>query len=353
MSSKIIPDHVAEQIIDEEDGDQPASLANVRHTLRTPLNHIIGYSEMLLEEASERGLEAFTADLQKIHKAGKQLLGFINDFFDASTTTDRNAAYVPKTTTADGLFREAKPDIHPLAAGDATASGRILVVDDNETNRDMLSRRLQHEGYEVCISDSGHEALALLSTQAVDLILLDVMMPEMDGYDVLKELKANNLWLDIPVIMISALDEIESVVRCIERGAEDYLPKPFDPVLLRARIGACLEKKQLRDQEVLYLKDVARVTDAAAAVEDGTFAAERLSGVTLRSDELGRLARVFQRMAVEVQAREQRLKQQIQELRIAIDEVKKAQQVAEITETDYFYQLKQRAKDLRQRGKKS
>jgi DNA-binding response OmpR family regulator len=352
MSGKIIPDHVPEQIIDEEDENQPASLANVRHTLRTPLNHIIGYSEMLLEEASERGLEAFTADLQKIHKAGKQLLGFINDFFDGPTTR-RADTHTPKIVTADNRFREAKPDIHPLAAGDATASGRILVVDDNETNRDMLSRRLQHEGYEVCTSDSGHEALALLSTQAVDLILLDVMMPEMDGYDVLKELKANNLWRNIPVIMISALDEIDSVVRCIERGAEDYLPKPFDPVLLRARIGACLEKKRLRDQEVLYLNDVARVTDAAAAVEDGMFAAERLSDVTLRSDELGRLARVFQRMAVEVQAREQRLKQQIQELRIEIDEVKKAQQVAEITETDYFYQLKQRAKDLRESGKKS
>ncbi|TMA98653.1 MAG: response regulator [Deltaproteobacteria bacterium] len=169
----------------------------------------------------------------------------------------------------------------------------------------------------------------------------------------LKELKANNLWRNIPVIMISALDEIDSVVRCIERGAEDYLPKPFDPVLLRARIGACLEKKQLRDQEVLYLKDVTRVTDAAAAVEDGTFAAEKLSDVTLRSDELGRLARVFQRMAVEVRAREQRLKQQIQELCIEIDEVKKAQQIAEITETDYFYQLKQKANDLRGRGKKS
>jgi nitrate/nitrite-specific signal transduction histidine kinase len=96
---------------------------------------------------------------------------------------------------------------------------------------------------------------------------------------------------------------------------------------------------------------VGRVTDAATAVEDGTFAAERLSDVMLRTDELGRLARVFQRMAVEVQAREQRLKQQIQELRIEIDEVKKAQQVAEITETDYFYQLKQRAKELRGRGK--
>src|SRR5438093_10557249 len=114
MNGNRFPDDVTHQMKTEDGENQPASLANVRHMLRTPLNHIIGYSEMLLEEASERGLEAFTADLQKIHKAGKQLLGFINDFFDASTTTDRTAAHVPKTTTADGLLREAKLDIHPL-----------------------------------------------------------------------------------------------------------------------------------------------------------------------------------------------------------------------------------------------
>src|SRR5207244_2956795 len=135
---------------------------------------------------------------------------FINDFFDGpTTTTDRTAAHDSKTATADGLFREAKSDMRPLAAGDATASGRILVVDDNETNRDMLSRRLQHEGYNVCIAANGHDALALLNTEAVDLILLDVMMPEMNGHDVLRELKADSRWRDIPVIMISALDEIE------------------------------------------------------------------------------------------------------------------------------------------------
>jgi DNA-binding response OmpR family regulator len=331
-----------------QDGEnQPLSPANVRHTLRTPLNHIIGYSEMLLEEADERGLEAFTADLQKIHKAGKQLLGFINDFFEAPATTDKAPAHIPKTATADGLFRESKPDTHFSSATHPTAPGRILIVDDNESNRDMLSRRLQHQGYDVCIADSGHRALTLLGTQAVDLILLDVMMPEMDGHDVLKELKADSRWRDIPVIMISALDEIESVVRCIERGAEDYLPKPFDPVLLRARIGACLEKKKLRDQEVLYLRDVGHVTHAAAAVEAGQFAAATLSDVSKRPDELGQLARVFERMAREVAAREEQLKQQIQVLSIEIDQAKKTRQVSEITDTEYFQQLRKKAKELR------
>jgi len=342
MSDKIAPGGVTE---DEE--NQPLSLANVRHTLRTPLNHIIGYSEMLLEEADERGLEAFTADIQKIHKAGKQLLGFINDFFEASTTPEKAADQVPKTATADGLFRESTPSIRSSSATHPMAPGRILVVDDNESNRDMLSRRLQHEGYDVCIADSGQEALTLLSTQAIDLILLDVMMPEMNGHDLLQKLKVNTTWRDIPVIMISALDEIESVVRCIEQGAEDYLPKPFDPVLLRARIGACLEKKHLRDQEVLYLKDVGHVTRAAAAVETGQFAPEMLVDIVKRPDELGQLARVFQRMAQEIAAREEQLKRQIQVLRIEIDEVKKSRQVAEITETDYFQALREKAKILR------
>ena len=151
--------------------------------------------------------------------------------------------------------------------------------------------------------------------------------------------------------MISALDEIESVVRCIERGAEDYLSKPFDPVLLRARIGACLEKKRLRDQELLYLKDVGRLTSAAAAVEAGKFAAEMLAAIVKRPDELGQLARVFQRMAQEIAAREEQLKQQIQVLRIEIDEVKKSRQVAEITETDYFQELQEKAKVLRRQVK--
>lgn len=337
-------------------GEQESnSLAHTRHTLRTPLNHIIGYSEMLLEEAGERGLEAFAADLQKIHRAGKQLLSCINELLDPAIMDQASLAHPSKTVTIAGLFREQEPRSQPLPPSHGAflkaASGRILVVDDNDSNRDVLSRRLTHEGYEVFKAENGKKALASLKAQPADLILLDVMMPEMDGYEVLLRLKADNTWRDIPVIMISALDEIESVVRCIERGAEDYLSKPFDPVLLRARIGACLEKKRLRDQELLYLKDVGRLTSAAAAVEAGKFAAEMLAAIVKRPDELGQLARVFQRMAQEIAAREEQLKQQIQVLRIEIDEVKKSRQVAEITETDYFQELQEKAKALRRQVK--
>ena len=125
----------------------------------------------------------------------------------------------------------------------------VLVVDDTEMNRDMLCSLLEADGHKTAVAENGRVALELIKATPFDLILLDVMMPEMNGYQVLEEMKSTPRLRDIPVVVLSALDEIGSVVRCIELGAEDYLPKPFDPVLLRARINACLEKKHLRDQE--------------------------------------------------------------------------------------------------------
>ncbi|MBD2461407.1 response regulator [Oscillatoria sp. FACHB-1407] len=134
--------------------------------------------------------------------------------------------------------------------------GQVLVVDDNEMNRDLLSKRLRRQGLAVVVAENGRQALSEMQSQPFDLVLLDIMMPELNGYEVLEQLKADPLLRHIPVIMISALDDIDSVVRCIELGAEDYLFKPFNPTLLKARIGACLEKKRLRDQEQAYLKQL-------------------------------------------------------------------------------------------------
>jgi two-component system cell cycle response regulator len=226
--------------------------------------------------------------------------------------------------------------------------GHILVVDDHRTTRLKLSLGLKQQGHTVGEAENGVLALEKLRSEAFDLVLLDIIMPEMDGYQVLEQMKEDKTLRDVPVIVISAQDDLESVVKGIELGAEDYLPKTFDPVLLRARIGACLEKKRLRDQEVEYLRNVALVTDAAAAVETETFDLNALAAVAARTDALGQLARVFSRMAREVYAREQRLKQQVQQLRIELDEARQARQVAEITETDYFQQLQARAHDLRQ-----
>jgi CheY-like chemotaxis protein len=235
-------------------------------------------------------------------------------------------------------------------------TGRILVVDDNKVNRMLLTRALQEHGHLVTTAEHGRQALELLrATQpgraewdsAFDVVLLDILMPEMDGYQTLAEIKRDEALRHLPVIMISAVDEMDSVLRCIEMGATDYLPKPFNAGLLRARLNASLAEKRLRDLEREYLEQVGRVIDAAGAVEGETFEPASLDAVAGRDDALGQLARVFQRMAREVIARERRLKEQVQELRIQIDQTRQAKKVAEITETDYFQKLRGQAEELR------
>jgi signal transduction histidine kinase len=136
----------------------------------------------------------------------------------------------------------------------AEQSGHILVVDDNKTNRLKLRRSLEDQGYVVTLAENGQQALDIVNSVSVDVVLLDILMPEIDGYQVLERIKNNSQLRDIPVIVISALDEMDSVVRCIEMGAEDYLPKPFNTVLLKARLGASLQRKKLRDLERAYLE---------------------------------------------------------------------------------------------------
>ncbi|MGB8647522.1 MAG: response regulator [Anaerolineae bacterium] len=225
--------------------------------------------------------------------------------------------------------------------------GRMLVVDDDFLNRTLLSTNLQEQGYDVVEAENGMEALEKLRTSLYDVVLLDTLMPEMDGFQVLAEIKKDSALQYLPVIVISALDDMESVIRCIEMGATDYLAKPFDPALLRARINASLASKRLRDLELEYLEQVGHVIRAAGEVETGSFFPDTLDDVAGRADALGQLARVFQRMATEVRAREDRLKQEVRELRIEIDQVRQAQQVSEITESEYFKTLRSQAQHLR------
>jgi phosphoserine phosphatase RsbU/P len=147
-------------------------------------------------------------------------------------------------------------------------AARLLVVDDNEDNRYTLVMRLQIEGYQdITTAEDGKQALDLLGTQEFDLVLLDVMMPNVDGYQVLTELKAAGRLHALPVVMISALNEVSSVARCIELGAVDYLPKPFDPILLKARVGASLEKKRLRDEVRAHLTRLEEELDSARQLQ--------------------------------------------------------------------------------------
>lgn len=140
-----------------------------------------------------------------------------------------------------------------LPGNNGRLSGKILVVDDNEHNQDLLRDHLEWQGHTVETAGDGKQALEMMQSTDYDLVLLDIMMPIMDGYEVLEHLFHDPILRHLPVIVISALSDMSSIVRCVEMGAEDYLFKPFDAVLLRARIAASLEKKRLRDQEQIYL----------------------------------------------------------------------------------------------------
>ncbi|MEA2828155.1 MAG: hypothetical protein QOG43_2594 [Actinomycetota bacterium] len=226
-------------------------------------------------------------------------------------------------------------------------AGTVLVVDDESLNRLLLTRSLEQEGLRVQSASNGLEALDMLRSRPFDLVLLDIVMPLADGFDVLAAMKADPTLTHVPVIVISAVDDMESVVRGIEMGAEDYLPKPFDRSLLRARINAGLAKKRLLDLQREYLEQVGRVVDAAIAMEAGRFEPELLEPVSRRTDALGQMARVFTRMARHVQEREDRLKEQVRELSIEIDHTRSARRAAEVTETEYFQNLERRVDELR------
>jgi len=222
--------------------------ATLLHDLRSPLNQIIGYSELLSEEANAQRREDFVTDLQKVRAAGHRMLALIEENFTCIGPQPAGPAEAGRYTV-----EEPAPE-----SSAATGPGLLLVVDDDAANRDVLSRRLRRQGHGVRTASSGSDALRLIREEAFDLVLLDIMMPDMDGYQVLGSIKTDEGLRHIPVIMISALNEVQSVVRCIEAGADDYLAKPFNPTLLKARIGASLEKKRGRDRETVLFEQLQR-----------------------------------------------------------------------------------------------
>lgn len=305
-------------------------LRHMRHELRTPLNAVIGYAELLQEDAQDQNDTVMPAALEELRRGGTKLLDQINTLLDANQLENgginwkelaakirgelagptqelldkscslmleaedaAHAGFLPEleriymaakklqtlaedteswrgeTVTAanteemqTSVETDAAPSLFAVAAIKSTPAprqaqsstgegspGTVLIVDDNDVNRDMLVRRLRREGYEVDSVAEGAGALRMLREKPFDLVLLDILMPDIDGYQVLEQIKADDELRHIPVIMISALHEMDSVIRCIEIGADDYLPKPFNPVLLKARVSASLEKKRLRDNE--------------------------------------------------------------------------------------------------------
>lgn len=233
----------------------------LRRDMRTPLNAVIGYTELCLDESAGPDQADLLADLRRILAAARSLLAFFEDhafpgqLHDAlpdpeTAATDRAPAAILRGGAALPAFPVA--DLID-ATTPAPAAARLLVVDDDPLNRDMLARRLRRLGFTVAESADGRDALQQLHAGNFDLVLLDIVMPVLDGFQTLEFMRADPQLRHLPVIMITALDDVESTVRCLEAGAEDFVSKPFNPVILRARLGASLEKKRLRDQEQAFL----------------------------------------------------------------------------------------------------
>lgn len=244
------------RLLDREVSDAngiPTGLAMLRHDLRTPMNAIIGYSEMILEDFAESLSHRIADDISKVINEGRNLLEQVDGGLNISSfDRDEESENQTDATIAANLARTlaARPSARP------EETGRILVVDDSASNRDLLARRLGREGHTVIAASSGEEALKILETQAFDLALADILMPDLNGIELLGRLKSDARFREIRVIMISGLKDHDAVIRCIEAGAEDYLQKPIDPILLRARITACLERSRWRDRERRYLSQI-------------------------------------------------------------------------------------------------
>ena len=233
-----------------------------------------------------------------------------------------------------------------------TPPARVLVVDDAEINRRLLARLLEQDGHLAILATDGEQAMEVLSSSqgtqdAVDVVLLDILMPGISGQDVLRRIKGNPRLRHLPVIMISALEDITTVIECIEDGAADYLQKPFNRAVLRARLDTTLAEKRLHDREREYLAQVRALTDAAVALESGDFESAPLARIAERPDPLGNLARVLVDVAEEVKRRERRLQEQLRALTIQIDREQQQSRVAEITSTEYFRTLREQASNLR------
>lgn len=323
----------------------PDPLANLRHDLCTPINQILGYSE-LLEEVLADGDAADPADLRKIQQAARTMLAMVRTrLTDAVLDPTAAVAAIPvEVIGADTQTPTPRQELR------AIRPGRILAVDDDPLNLDLLAQRLSRQGHVVCTAIDGEDALQRAKERPFDLVLLDVMMPKLDGYGTLARLKADEQLRSIPVIMISALDELSSVVRCIEAGAEDYLPKPFNPTLLRARIAACLEKKALHDQELgLYnsLVQSQRQLDRELITAHRFVAG--LDSATRSDPQFQPLLAAFARMTSAVSRREIDLRATISDLEIQINRQALTSQVKTIVADPTFSALSERAKAMRAR----
>jgi CheY-like chemotaxis protein/predicted Ser/Thr protein kinase len=236
-------------------------------------------------------------DIRSIRDTAKEMLG------NSSQSTVASLPAIPVTETESEAVQ---------------ATYRILVADDDENLRELLERTLKTQGYEVATASDGQEALEMAIQDPPDLVLTDIDMPRLDGVSLLKALKSTEETRHVPVIVVSSQSDLHLVANIIELGAEEHVVKPFQPLLLRARVKATLERKSMRDAERDHLTRVQALTAAAEAVELDAYVPGSLNNVSARPDTLGRLARVFDRMVTGLKSREERLHKRLGKLRTEV-----------------------------------
>lgn len=231
--------------------------SELQFNLLTPLNSIIGYCELLLDEELSIEQEQFSHDIGKILLAAKSFISYINEIDKLAQIQWKGTDLVAQFKKSDIIIHDLIITIPPLdnkiIYKPTAPKGSILVAEENELARDLLVRRLKHYGFNATPCGDASKVLDELSGGDFDLILLSIIMSGISGFEVLKRIMRDSRYYYLPVIVISPLKEIDAVVRCLEMGADDYLLKPFNPVIFKARIEASIEKKMLRDKEKLYL----------------------------------------------------------------------------------------------------
>lgn len=243
----------------QKDFDLSDFIRMLHHKLLTPLNSIIGYVELLWEDEFAVCGPQMNKDLLQIYDAAKLFIGYINKISMIAKTELEGGEVIEQFKSLSKVIRNLVSSIPQLSEKieiQQSKEGMILIVDDNQMELELLKRRVEHYGYTAVTCDNGSEVLNILNREKIDLVLLQIMLSGVNGFEVLKQIKRHKSYLHLPVIVISPLKELDAVVRCYEIGADDYLTKPFHPVIFKARLNNWIEKKKLIDREQLYLDNL-------------------------------------------------------------------------------------------------
>ncbi|HAO67256.1 MAG TPA: hypothetical protein DCR17_11290 [Verrucomicrobiales bacterium] len=330
---------------------EETNLRLLRHDLYNPINQIVGYSELLTEEL-DAGEDIATEDLSKIKDSALVLLEMIRSRL---TPQELQAEKHSSTNESSGSVVQLKTNHsnkQHLRSSDRLSGrkGRILVVDDNASNRDLLVASLSRQGHVVSTAEDGEIAVNIVKEKPFDLILLDVQMPRLNGEEVLEYLKDNHQYSVIPVIMISGLDDIDVVIRCINSGADDYLPKPCNLTLLRARVDSSLEKKFRYDDDLTLYENLKEAQSRVRAqIDQAQSVISELSGSSSHDPNVTRLLSHVSEIASVLVENDTALHVTIQKLEVKISRQSVVSQVKAITSDPAFQSLSERARLMRQR----